>query len=456
MNTTLAAQTPEAPSDDPITRRAHARVGMVLRGKWRIDQLLGIGGMAAVYAGQHRNGKRGAIKMLHLELSTDTEARARFLHEGYMANQVDHPGAVSVLDDDVAEDGSVFLVMELLEGQSIAALAESRPNGQLGLGETLRIADQLLDVLVVAHAKGLVHRDLKPDNLFLTKDGTLKVLDFGLARVREAPGAVKLTKTGMMMGTPAFMPPEQALGEWSRVDARSDLWAVGASLFALLTGRLVHDASTLNQLLLKAMTVPAPPIRTVLPGLPADVADVVDRALAFDPNDRWPSAGAMQRAVRDALASVAARGEQHQVVAAGNTSVGLGSARTVLAGPQPTRGKLPLGALIGAALLLCALAGTGFMMLRTTRPASTPPPAPPPPPAATAPQVLPPTAAATTAETPMPLAQPAATAVDVQPNSEPTPTTSASAQARPAPTSTGTSGPSTPSKKIDPNLKEWK
>ncbi|MBK9262340.1 MAG: serine/threonine protein kinase [Polyangiaceae bacterium] len=439
VNTTLAAQTPEATSDDPITRQAHARVGLVLRGKWRIDQLLGVGGMAAVYAGQHRNGKRGAIKMLHLELSTDTEARARFLHEGYMANQVDHPGAVSILDDDVAEDGSVFLVMELLEGQSVAALAESRPNGQLGLGETLRIADQLLDVLVVAHAKGLVHRDLKPDNLFLTKDGTLKVLDFGLARVRETPGAVKLTKTGMMMGTPAFMPPEQALGEWSRVDARSDLWAVGASMFALLTGRMVHDAPTLNQLLLKAMTAPAPPIRSLLPGLPADVADVVDRALAFDPNDRWPSAGAMQRAVRDALASVAARGEQHQVVATANSSVELGSAKTVLAGAQPTRGKLPLGALFGAALLLCALAGTGFMMLRTTRPASTPPPAPPPPPAATAPQILPTTATATTAEPPTPSALPAATAVDVRPNAEPTATASASAQARPAPANTGTS-----------------
>src|SRR6185503_20213312 len=104
--------------DDIPTQRARGRIGRVLRDKWRIDALLGIGGMAAVYAGTHRNGKRGAIKLLHLELSLDAEARSRFLHEGYVANRVDHPGAVSVLDDDVDEDGAVFLVMELLEGRS--------------------------------------------------------------------------------------------------------------------------------------------------------------------------------------------------------------------------------------------------------------------------------------------------------------------------------------------------
>src|SRR4026208_216748 len=104
-------------SSDAVTQRARARVGQVLRGKWRLDRLLGVGGMASVYAATHRNKKRGAVKMLHLELGIHADARGRFLREGYVANHVDHPGAVSVLDDDVAEDGSVFLVMELLEGQ---------------------------------------------------------------------------------------------------------------------------------------------------------------------------------------------------------------------------------------------------------------------------------------------------------------------------------------------------
>ncbi len=119
---------------DPTTQRALARVGIVLREKWRLDSLLGVGGMAAVYAATHRNGKRGAVKMLHLELSGDADARKRFLREGYAANAVDHPGAVSVLDDDVAEDGSVFLVMELLEGSSVDARAASRPGRKLDAG----------------------------------------------------------------------------------------------------------------------------------------------------------------------------------------------------------------------------------------------------------------------------------------------------------------------------------
>src|SRR5262245_6510777 len=180
----FAATAPDPSAfEDAITRRARARIGAVLRGKWRIDRLLGVGGMAAVYAGTHRNGKRGAIKMLHLELSTDGDARTRFLREGYLANRVAHPGAVSVLDDDTAEDGSAFLVMELLEGKSVAEIVEARQGRRLGVSETLRILDQLLDVLIAAHEKGIVHRDLKPENMFLTNDGQLKVLDFGIARV---------------------------------------------------------------------------------------------------------------------------------------------------------------------------------------------------------------------------------------------------------------------------------
>src|SRR6185295_962949 len=112
--------------DNGLTQRAEARVGMVLKGKWRLDALLGVGGMAAVYAATHRNGSRGAIKVLHVELSGDGEVKRRFLREGYVANSVEHPGTVRVLDDDVAEDGSAFLVMELLEGETLEARAERR------------------------------------------------------------------------------------------------------------------------------------------------------------------------------------------------------------------------------------------------------------------------------------------------------------------------------------------
>ena len=299
-------------SEDVLTRRAKDRIGSVLRDKWKIERLLGIGGMAAVYAGTHRNGKRGAIKVLHQDLSLDPDAKSRFLHEGYVANRLDHPGAVSVLDDDVAEDGSVFLVMELLEGRSVDAVASERAGYRLGAAEALNIVDQLLDVLAVAHEKGIVHRDLKPENMFLTPGGVVKVLDFGIARIREAgrrnaeaapaggdPRSAHETQLGNAMGTPAFMPPEQALGSWDQVDARTDLWAAGATLFTLLTGRQVHEAPNINQLMLAAMTRPAPPIRQVLPDLPEAIGAVVDRALAFDREKRWQSAREMQRAIRE-------------------------------------------------------------------------------------------------------------------------------------------------------------
>src|SRR5262249_31230490 len=158
------------------------------------DRLLGIGGMAAVYAATHRNGSRGAIKMLHTEMSIDAEVKRRFLREGYVANAVDHPGTVKVLDDDTAEDGSVFIVMELLEGETLEARAD-RQGGRIPPGELLPLIDQLLDVLAAAHARGVVHRDIKPENVFVTTAGAVKLLDFGIARLRRGQGSMA-TVTG--------------------------------------------------------------------------------------------------------------------------------------------------------------------------------------------------------------------------------------------------------------------
>jgi serine/threonine-protein kinase len=313
-----------------------------LREKWRLDALLGIGGMAAVYAATHRNGKRGAVKMLHLELSTNEEARRRFLREGYVANAVGHPGAVSVLDDDVAEDGSVFLVMELLEGQSVESLAASRPESRLSCGEVLGITEQLLDTLEAAHAKGIIHRDLKPENLFMTNEGQVKVLDFGLARLADLRSSAshRMTTAGSAMGTPAFMPPEQALGNWDQVGARTDLWAVGATMYNLLTGRIVHEADNVNKLLLAAMTKPAPAIASVDPTVPPAVAAIVDRALAFDAEQRWPDAASMRDAVRGARAADA--GRVSQTAAAGAPS-GLGGTPRAVDAAQ----RAPSTSLIG-------------------------------------------------------------------------------------------------------------
>ncbi|MCU0657900.1 MAG: serine/threonine protein kinase [Polyangiaceae bacterium] len=218
-------------SEDPVEARARSRIGRLLRDKWKLERLLGVGGMAAVYAATHRNGSKAAVKVLHLELSLDPKMRERFLREGYVANTVDHPGAVRVLDDDRDDDGSVFLVMELLDGESLEA-RQARLGGHLPPEEALLLMDQLLAVLAAAHARGIVHRDIKPENLFLRTDSELKLLDFGIARLRD--NSASATRTGMTMGTPAFMAPEQALGQSERIGPPSDLWAVGATLFSLL------------------------------------------------------------------------------------------------------------------------------------------------------------------------------------------------------------------------------
>src|ERR1019366_3410427 len=166
------------PADDPQLVRANARLGMVLQDKWTLDSLLGVGGMGAVSAATHRTGKRVAVKVLHAEMGRDAEVKQRFLQEGYAANTIHHEGAVSVMDDDVAPDGSAFIVMELLEGETVEQ-RWVRSGERLPAREVLAIVEQLLDVLSAAHAKNVVHRDVKPENLFITKVGQLKVLDFG-------------------------------------------------------------------------------------------------------------------------------------------------------------------------------------------------------------------------------------------------------------------------------------
>jgi serine/threonine-protein kinase len=259
--------------------------------------------MATVFEAVHRNKKRAAIKMLHPEFSFNENIRERFLREGYVANSIDHPGVVRVDDDDIADDGVAYLVMERLRGESVDDRLE-RLDGTLPLDEVLTITDQLLDVLKAAHAAGVVHRDLKPENLFLTTAGQLKVLDFGIARLREVSSRGG-TSMGSFMGTPSFMSPEQARGRWDEVDERSDIWAVGATMYALLTGHPVHDADTVNEQLVMAATVEAPSLRIARPDLPGEVISLVDRALVRDPTERWQSADAMQGHLRASFPNVA-------------------------------------------------------------------------------------------------------------------------------------------------------
>ena len=280
---------------------AQVRAGTTLNGKWHLDAVLGVGGMATVYAATHRNGYRAAVKMLHPLLSAQDAARERFLREGYIANKVEHRDAVDVLDEDVDEGGNVYLVMELLEGEPVSSRKRAA-GGRLPVTESLWIAGRLLSVLEAAHAKGIVHRDIKPENLFLTSEGDLKVLDFGIARFGLAHTGNTLR--GVVMGTPGFAAPEQVRGEWDLVDARADLFAVGATMFTLIVGKLIHEDATPYAQLRQIGLQPVPPVRDVDPTVPRAVARVIDRALSFRPEDRFPTATEMGRAVASAFVSL--------------------------------------------------------------------------------------------------------------------------------------------------------
>ncbi|WP_437509388.1 serine/threonine protein kinase [Sorangium sp. So ce1099] len=283
-------------SDDPQLAHCTARIGTVLRGKWRIDSLIGVGGMAAVYAATHRIGRRCAIKILHPEIAVSKELRARFEQEALAVNQLGHPAAVNVLDIDTSEDGSPFLVMELLEGESLGKHAHDA--GGIEERELLRVVSTVLEVLDVAHGLGIVHRDIKPDNLFLTSSGGVKVLDFGIARMKQGGSNVR-TRMGSMLGTIPYMSPEQIAG--GQVDGRTDIFAVGATMFRVLARRHVHEGSMESELLIKMATQPAPALRTVAPSVSPEVCAIVDRALAFDLPRRYPTARAMREDIERVL-----------------------------------------------------------------------------------------------------------------------------------------------------------
>jgi serine/threonine-protein kinase len=279
---------------DPQAEAAQQRVGTTLCNKWTLERLIGTGGMAAVYVASHKIGRREAIKILHAEVAKDPDLRARFEQEAHAVNRFKHPGAVEVRDIDVAEDGSPFLVMELLEGMPLADLA--RAPGGVELASLLRWVDELLDVLAAAHAQGIIHRDIKPDNLFVQSDGRLKVLDFGIARVRAGVSSKPTTRVGAALGTAPYMPPEQIRGV--EIDARADLFAVGATMFRLISHRRIHEAPTEAEMLLQMARVPAPTLGSVAPEVPNEVCLLVDRALMFDRELRYPDALTMQRDVR--------------------------------------------------------------------------------------------------------------------------------------------------------------
>lgn len=288
--------------DSLVQQRAKARLGKTLRGKWLLEELVGVGGMAAVYRASHRNGARVAVKMLHAIIAESDELRRRFIGEGYAANRIAHPAVVSVHDDDMDEDGTPFLVMDFVEGQTLADKILARRYND---DELLDTAEQVCSLLDAAHKAGVVHRDLKPDNLLVEPDGRIRLLDFGIARLLEdGEESFHGTKTGIAFGTPGFISPEQALGHRDKVGPHTDVFALGATLFYLATGEFLHAAETPQELLILVATQPARLLREVAPHISPEVAAIVDRATRMKLRERYTSAAEM---LKDVQALKAAR-----------------------------------------------------------------------------------------------------------------------------------------------------
>jgi serine/threonine-protein kinase len=294
-----------------MTDLLYDRVVAALGQQYRVDSEIGRGGMSVVYrAVDLRLNRPVAIKVLPPELAYDPAIRLRFTREAQTSAQLAHPHIVPI--HDVGErDGVAYFVMALVTGGNLASMLARSPRPPIE--DTRRVLREIADALEYAHQRGVVHRDIKPDNVLIDRDsGRVMVTDFGIARAIEAGS--RLTVTGIAVGTPAYMSPEQAMGE-REVDGRSDLYSLGVVAYQMLTGRLPFTGGNSMALLLKQVNERPRPITDLRPEVPKTIRDAVERAMLKDPDERWPTAAAM----RDALVggegmSVAWRSENREPV----------------------------------------------------------------------------------------------------------------------------------------------
>ncbi|MEM9070608.1 MAG: serine/threonine-protein kinase, partial [Myxococcota bacterium] len=276
------------------------KIGMMLQDRYRVVRKLGEGGMGAVYEGEHVLIKRRvAIKCLHAQFAQNAEVVARFRREAQAATSIGHENIIEVTDMGLFDDGTVFMVLEYLEGRDWSDVIEAQ--GAMSLGRVVRILSQVCDALGAAHAKGIVHRDLKPENIYLIeRSGNpdfVKVLDFGISKFMDPEGPNhSMTRTGTTLGTPYFMSPEQARGS-KEVDGRTDLYALGVILFHSLTGRYPFDDESFPALILKICHEAAPSVRTLRPDLPEAVDAIVSRLLSKEPRERFQDCASLKAAL---------------------------------------------------------------------------------------------------------------------------------------------------------------
>src|SRR5450432_3921210 len=278
----------DAPDDeDPI-------IGQLLDGSYEVLRVIGEGGMGRVYEARHTrlHTKRFAVKLLHHELARQPEVVTRFQREAEAASVLTHPNVVGVYDVNTSADGRPYIVAELLQGEELGNYLERV--AKLPVVEAVHIVRQVCHALSAAHAHGIVHRDVKPENVFLAgPSATVKVLDFGISKVAETSDG--LTKTGTVMGTPDYMAPEQARGD--RVDARADIYAAGAILYRALTGRKPFEGTDPMAILTAVLTQEPKRPSTLEQSIPLALELVVQRTMAKTPSERFPTMLALEQAL---------------------------------------------------------------------------------------------------------------------------------------------------------------
>ncbi len=313
-------------------------VGLVLGETYEIVRLLGEGGMGAVWEASHLRlpGKRCAVKVLHGQATADREAYARFRREAEIASRIGHPNIVEVLDWNTLPSGTPYLVLEYLEGEDLAARLA---NGPVPVDQALYIARQIGAALKAAHAADVVHRDLKPANVFLVPREIggemvdhVKVLDFGISKIRNSQTVQ--TQDAVLLGTPQYMAPEQALGKNNEIDGRTDVFALAAIVYEMLSGRPCFQGNSLAEVVFKVVYEPVAPLTTVVPGVDPSIAAAVERAMSKTPADRFPDVSAFIAALTGRSLATSARGALS----------GIGSSPTERGAVPPTAGRGVQGA----------------------------------------------------------------------------------------------------------------
>ena len=272
--------------------------GRVFDRKYRLVRLLGEGGMGAIYEAEHTLiNRKVALKVLHPDLVVQPEALDRFVREAQAASAIGHPNIIEIFDVGREPDGAAFMVMELLKGHDLGSVLCLE--GTINSGRAVDISLQILSALHEVHRKGIVHRDMKPENIFLTIDDRMrevvKILDFGIAKVQpraDTPASLSRTRTGVVLGTPYYLAPEQARGSRG-FDHRVDLWSMGVMFYEMLSGARPFEGENYNEILSAILMDEPRPLAEAAPHLPQRLTAIVDRALQKNPDERYATAGEM-------------------------------------------------------------------------------------------------------------------------------------------------------------------